>query len=346
MSRHAFAAVAAITTAATLLGCDGSRDDDRRVVLYSSVDRVYMDEVIIPAIEAQTGLDVVYVGDNEINKTTGLVLRVESEMDEPVADVWWSSEPFGTIRLAGAGALEAYAFSGQDAVWPERLSGENDLWRGFAQRARVIAFSESRVGESDAPRTLAELTDERWRGRVGIARPEFGTTRGHMGALLDRWGADTLAGWLRDLDDNGVRIYSGNADVVRAIAAGEIDVGLTDTDDVWAARRNGSPVGLVYEAVDPTADPESFGPLLMPNTVALVRGGPNPEAAALLIDWITSAECERLLAESDSRNIPAHAALAGRYPDLVVPDPAEVDFAAVAARIDEAMELVGEHLDR
>ncbi|MEO1512184.1 MAG: hypothetical protein AAFU70_08935, partial [Planctomycetota bacterium] len=118
MSRHAFAAVAAITTAATLLGCDGSRDDDRRVVLYSSVDRVYMDEVIIPAIEAQTGLDVVYVGDNEINKTTGLVLRVESEMDEPVADVWWSSEPFGTIRLAGAGALEAYAFSGQDAVWP------------------------------------------------------------------------------------------------------------------------------------------------------------------------------------------------------------------------------------
>ena len=153
--------------------------------------------------------------------------------------------------------------------------------------------------------------------------------------------------------------------MVRAIADGEIDVGLTDTDDVWAGQRNQWPVGLVYEATDaqfikpdprarnrPVPTPAraieglpSAGPLLIP-TVARVRAGPAPAAAARLIDYLLSADVERALAESDSRNIPVRPSLAAEFKQLAVTTPMEVDFARVAEQVPTALRLAEEVLDR
>src|SRR5690606_15422723 len=112
-------------------------------------------------------------------------------------------------------------------------------------------------------------------------------------AIAHEHGPDALRAWLRAMAANGVRLYDGNATIVRAIAHGEIDLGLTDTDDVWAAQRNGWPVAMVFERRDEPApsDPAALfsrGPLLIPNTIALVRGGPNPDAARRLVDFLLS----------------------------------------------------------
>ncbi|MCL4740613.1 MAG: extracellular solute-binding protein [Phycisphaerales bacterium] len=304
------------------------------VVLYSSADDFVLREMV-EAFESETGVRVRLLGDTEATKTTGLVQRLLSEKDSPRADVWWSSEPFGTIRLAREGLFEPATGveTGVQGGWP--VVAKDGTWLGFASRARVIAYHTGRVGEDDAPRTLRELTDAKWRGRVGIARPEFGTTRGHFGALVEACGVEAFEAWLAAMKANGVRLYSGNASAVRGIADGEIDVCLTDTDDVWVAQRNGWPVGLVYEAPDePGATVEglpSFGPLLMPNTVALVRGGPgSPAARTTLVEFLLSERGERILAESDSGNIPLRPGLAAAYPRFEVPSPWVVDYEAVA----------------
>lgn len=317
-----------------------------RVVLYSSVDDYVLREAVA-AFEASTGLEVDVVGDTEATKTTGLVQRLLAEAPDPRADVWWSSEPFGTIRLARAGVLAGSRVARAEAAgWPGRLRGEGDRWYGFAQRARVIAYHTGRVGISEVPRTLAELTSPRWRGRVGIADPRFGTTRGHVAALLAAWGEDDLRAWLDAVRANDIRVYDGNATVVRAIANGEIDVGVTDTDDVWAAQRNGAPIALVYEADDPMAIPPSYGPLLLPNTAGVVAGGPSPEAARELLAAIVSPANERVLAESDSRNIPVYPELAAEFADLLPPSVWEVDLAEVASHDERAVSIASESLGR
>ncbi|MEM0983030.1 MAG: extracellular solute-binding protein [Planctomycetota bacterium] len=320
----------------TLVSCSdgGSPGDRETVVLYSSVDRWLMEQEILPAAEAATGLEIRYLGDNEANKTTGLVQRLLSEKDSPRADVWWSSEPFGTVRLAQESVLTPSTPDTIPADWPARLVGTDNLWYGFGQRARVIAYHPERVPESDLPRSMPEFVEVGSRYRIGIARPEFGTTRGHMAALLASWGEETFREWLAALEAAGVKIYDGNATVVRAIATGEIDLGLTDTDDVYAAQRNGDPVAMTFESWS----------LLFPNTAGLVAGGPNPDAGAKLLAWILSPECERLLAASDSRNIPVHASLEPPLPELAGLEAMEIDFAAVAANVERAMQLVGEVL--
>ena len=126
------------------------------------------------------------------------------------------------------------------------------LGYGGGGRRGVFVCSTSRV--DTPPTALRELTAEPWRGRGGRARAAFGTTRGHMAWLSERWGEDELRAWGEAMRANDLRLYDGNATVVRKVAEGEIDVALTDTDDVLVGLRNGWDVAMAFEAVeDPTS---------------------------------------------------------------------------------------------
>jgi iron(III) transport system substrate-binding protein len=330
--------LACLFVSASLIVGAGCGRSDSEVVLYSSVDDYVLDEVVA-AFEDETGIRVKLLGDTEATKTTGLVERLIAERDDPRADVWWSSEPFGTVRLAQVGVLgpsETVHEHDFDTGWPAPMKGFG--WYGFAMRSRVIVYASDRLDAGDAPTTLAELTDARWSGRVGIAKPQFGTTRGHAAALAQRWGLEGFESWLTELEGNGLRVYDGNATVVRAVATGEIDVGLTDTDDVYAAQRNGWDVAIAPFPEDPTSGGGGGRgggwagvPFWIPNTAGLVRNGPNPANAQLLLDFILSADVERLIAETDSRNTPI------RSPEGAAAMANEIDYIDVADHVPGAM---------
>lgn len=307
------------------------------VVLYASADDVFARRAA-DAFEAQTGVRVELIGDTEATKTTGLVTRLLAEKDHPRADVWWSSEAMGTILLDESGALEAGGMEGAvPADWPTRLVGPGWNWVGFAERGRVIAYSTDRV--TTPPTTLNELAAPGWKGRVGMARPQFGTTRGHVALLALRWGVDGLEAWLEAMEANGLRLYDGNARVVRAIYEGEIDVGLTDTDDAWAAVDNRWPVAMTFEHASGAPPWPSAGPTTIPNTVAVVRGCPHPEQARALARFLVSEQIERLLAESASRNIPVHPALRAEFSGLAPPDLSDrPDYGGAAPLVPQAMD--------
>lgn len=321
-------------------GGDGAGGADGRVVLYVSADP-HVFEPVVAAFEAETGVEVAVRTDTEATKTTGLVQRLRAEAARPAADVLWSSEVFLTIRLADEGLLAPHE-SAAVASWPEPLRDPERRWHGFALRARVLVYNTDRLTRDEVPADLHGVLRPRFASRFAMARPQFGTTRGHMAALVAMWGEAAAASWMADVAGHGVRLYDGNASVVRAVAAGEADVGLTDTDDVWAGQRNGWPVELVYARHDLPAASDggrAFGPLVIPNTVARVRGGPNPEAAARLIDFLLSERVERMLAESDSHNVPVRPGLAAEFERYRVPDPESIDYEDVAAAMPRAMEL-------
>lgn len=318
-----------------------------RVVLYSSADDEIL-RAIVDRFEKLEHLKVAVVTDTEATKTTGLVRRLLDERGTPRADVWWSSEPLGTVRLGRERVLESMPTSAIPAGRAGRLVGVDRTWAGFAQRARVIAVSTRRVPHDERPTRLRDLIDPRWKGRIGMARPRFGTTRTQMSALFAASNADALRAWLLGLKSNEARLYDGNSSVVRAIAQGEVDVGLTDSDDVWAAKRNGWAVDSVVESADvglfADAVLPSPGTLLMPNTASLVRAGPNAEGGLKLVRFLLAPDVERALAASDSRNIPVDAGVAGEFPALRVPVPWEPDWERVADASSEAMEICGEVL--
>jgi len=341
--------------------------DRRSVVLYSSADSELV-KLVAENFEKDYGIRVLWTGDTEQTKTTGLVQRMLDEKDRPRADVWWSSEPFGTIRLAREGLFEPYVSQKtEESVkdgWPAGLKSPENLWYGFARRSRVLVYNPDKVGLGQLPRTLDSLADPRFKGRVGLARPQFGTTGGQMAAICAVYGPDALRDWLRALKANDVKLYDGNMSVVRAVSTGEIFVGLADADDVWAGERNKWPVELLYEPNDLAASPlSSFkgwgkieslslgaGPLLLPNTVALVKREGRSKDAERFIDYLLSERVERLLAESESHNIPTRDKLLAmrRFAEYSKPvnslQPMSIDLQTAADQMETALKICREEL--
>jgi iron(III) transport system substrate-binding protein len=241
----------------------------KEVVIYSSVDQEFA-EPVLKRFEKDSGIKVRAVFDAEASKTVGLERRLLAEKARPKADVFWNSEYLRTVRLASEGVLAGYK-PAPAAEIPAKFRVESDLWSGFGVRARVLLINTNLVNSETAPRKLSDLTDPKWRGKVAIAKPYFGTTSTHFAALYAHWGASRFVDFLKALKANQVALLPGNADVRDAVVDGRYAIGLTDTDDAAAPVKSGKAVKIVF----PDQDGEgAFGVF---HTVSLVRGGPNPD---------------------------------------------------------------------
>jgi len=333
-------ALACLMAAAWLTpaGCRRTTRQPRRrqVVLYCSVDQAVA-EPIVAAFEKHSGIEVLARYDTEASKTVGLVQRLRAEAASPAADVFWSNEVFYTIRLAGEGLLAPYRGAAV-ADWPRTFTDAQGRWHGLALRARVIGYHTGRIRADEAPKRLEDLLEPKWKGRLAMATPEFGTTGGDVASWFVHYGDRRAEEILRGLKANGVRLVDGNSTAVRAVATGQADLCLTDTDDVHAARRNGWPV-----AMNPLQQGDD-GVLTIPNTVARVKGGPHSAEAETLIAFILGGPVEEMLARSDSHNAPVRASVAERFPAYRIAKPLAIDYGQVAEKLPVAIRKAGEVL--
>jgi iron(III) transport system substrate-binding protein len=167
---------------------------------------------------------------------------------------------------------------------------------------RVLIVNTDLVEQADFPRSIFDLTSERWSGQeVGIAYPLFGTSATHAAALYAVLGAQEGKRFYDTLKTKGVQVVEGNSVVRDLVAQGRLKAGLTDTDDAFQAVSDGAPVKIVVP------DQEGIGVFIIPNTVALVAGAPNPEEAGMMIDYLLSAAVENDLTSSGFIQAPLHA---------------------------------------
>src|SRR5205823_4866311 len=92
--------------------------------------------------------------------------------------------------------------------------------------------------------------------------------------------------------------------------------------------RAGKPVAMIFP------DAEGIGTLFIPNTLAVVKGGPNPDGARRLVDFLLRPESEKRLAEGGGFQIPLNPNVQAALPTgLLTPTqtkPMAVDFERAA----------------
>src|SRR5262249_54816970 len=148
---------------------------------------------------------------------------------------------------------------------------------------------------ADRPKRLTDLTQPRWKGKVAMAKPEFGTSATQVACLFEVLGPEAAKKFYLDLKANQVAIVAGNKQVAEGVGRGEFAVGITATDDALGEVRAGRPVTMIFPDGDRGKD-ERMGTLFIPNTVALIRGSPHSAAARTLIDFLLSPQVEAALA--------------------------------------------------
>lgn len=298
------------------------------VTVYVSTDRVFS-EPVLQAYEKKTGVAVKAVYDTEETKSTGLANKLLAEKAHPRADVFWSNEPVRTLVLQAKGVLAPY-HSPQAKAIPSTFKDPNGYWTGFSARVRVIVYNTRLVSVKDAPRSIMDLLNPRWKGQIAMADPRFGSTSFHVAALYAVWGDAKADLFFQQLKANGVKIVPGNSVVRDMVVRGDVKMGLTDTDDVTVALEQKKPVAMVFP------DRDGLGSALMPNMVSLVARSPSPKAGQRLIDYLLSAEVERMLAQSQAAQIPLRAGIA---PPLHIPalntwKPMTLDYSKASHRLE------------
>jgi iron(III) transport system substrate-binding protein len=284
-------------------GCGGSRDragDGGRgqVVVYSAQDREF-GEPVLRAYGKRTGVEVLPKFDVESTKTVGLANDIIAEKTHPHCDLFWNNEILNTLRLKEQGLLAPFQPSHAGEL-PDMFKAKDGTWYGFAGRARILIVNTRLVPEAERPTGIKDLLDPKWKGKIGIAKPLFGTTATQAACLFAAWGDDKARQFYRDLKANGVQVLSGNKQVATAVGSGQIAFGLTDTDDAMGEVEAGSPVVIIY----PDRKPDEVGTLFIPNTLAIIKGAPHPEAARALADHLLSPDVEAALANGPSAQIP------------------------------------------
>jgi len=223
--KHLLAALTALAAMLALAACGGS---DADLTIYSGRNEQLVGD-LLDRFEKESGLDV----DVRYGDSAELAATIAEEGDNSPADVFFSQD-------AGAlGSIEE-----QLAPLPrplldridDRFEDPRGRWIGVSGRARVIAFSTERLKESEVPDSVFDVTDRKWRGRVGVAPPNASFQAFVSGMRLEV-GDDRAREWLKDLVANQPKRYDNNIQQIEAIDRGEIDIGLVNHYYLYELRR-------------------------------------------------------------------------------------------------------------
>lgn len=281
----------------TLAGCGAKPDagGSGTVVIYVSEDQVFS-EPILKNFEKETGIQVKGVFDTEESKSTGVMNRLLAEKNNPQADVYWANEPVRADVLRQQ-AISTPFKPGNAQQIPDQFKDGQGYWTGFSARARLLVVNRA---AKTKPSSILAYVDPKAKGKAVIANPLFGTTTAQMAALFSVWGDEKGKQFLAGLKANQVKLSTSNGESADFVASGEFEFALVDSDDAVDRMRHGKPIDIVY----PDQGDAEVGVLIVPNAVALIRGGPNPDNGKKLIEYLVSKETERKLAVADCAQIP------------------------------------------
>ncbi len=333
MARHLLnLLVIPVFASAALLSASCEKRPD--LVLYSAGDKIFTQNVI-DAFKKDTGLNVEVASDSELTRGVALRTRIIKEKDRAQADVYWNNEIANTIILQKQGLLVPYKSPSASDI-PDQWKEGQGHWTGFGARARIFLVNTKEVKKEDMPSSMHDMLNPKWKGKVGMSRITGGTTATHAAALFLLLGEKEAKEFYSKLKAAGVVLCDGNGHVKDQVVSGELAWGWTDTNDANVAIKQGKPVTVVY----PDQGEGQIGTLLIPHSVGIVAGGPNPENARKFVDFLLRKETELMLAEGDPALIPVRPAGKSLDRPPFIMDAAKIksfnskiDFAAVSEKL-------------
>lgn len=332
-------AVLGIALLATACGDDapaappGSEaEGEGTVTVYSGRDEEFVG-ALFDQFEADTGiaLDVRYGDSAELAAT------ILEEGDSSPADVFLSQDA-GSLGAIGAEGLFTELPSDIIDRVDERFRSEDGLWVGTSGRGRVAAYNTDKLSDEDLPDSILGFTDPEWKGRIGFP-PTNSSFQAFVAAMIELEGEDATRTFLEGLVANEPELYEDNGSTVRAIAAGDVEVGFVNHYYIYevAAEDGEIPVANhFFTAGDPGALVNSAG-------AGILATSANPEGAQTLIEYLTGEEGQTYF----STETWEYPVVAGYEPsvDLVPLDEIEspdIDLSDLAGTIEPALDLLAE----
>lgn len=258
-----------------------SASSNNQLVIYSGRSKALVDPVIAK-FEAQTGIKVQV----KYGGTTQLAVALFEEGRRSPADLFWAQDAGALGAVQKAGLLKKLPPVLTDSLPPIFRNAEGS-WVATSGRARVLAYSSSRVNAANLPQSVFELADPKWRGRVAWA-PTNASFQSFVTAMQVIYGDERTKEWLLAVKNNGAKNYANNNAILQGIAAGEADLGITN--HYYLYRTKFENPNFPVEQTQFTAG--DAGNLINVAGVGMLNSSRNQSSAQKFIEFLLSDEIQ------------------------------------------------------
>ena len=239
-------------------------------------------EPIIKQFQEESGIkvEVSYAG------TTQLAATLLTEGDKSPAALFWAQDAGALGAVTKKAMLEKLPESILTKV-PSDFRDADGFWVATSGRARVLAYSPERVKTEEFPKSIFDLTQHKWKDRVGWA-PTNASFQAFVTSLRVQVGEEKTEAWLRGMKANGVKKYAKNTPIIEALAAGEIDVGLPNHYYLLRFKKQDADFP-VEQTFFKQGDP---GNLVNIAGIGVLKSAKNKKAALKFVEFLLSAKAQ------------------------------------------------------
>lgn len=179
---------------------------------------------IFKKYEQESGVKIKY----RTGKAGVLIQSLMSEGKKSRVDILLTADA-GNLGFASSQGLLAPITSKQlHRNIPSHLRDQTNRWFGFSVRARTLVYNTTKVKKSDLS-TYEDLAKPKWKGRLCLRTSKKVYNQSLVAMMIHELGRkktrDVVAGWVK----NAVEIFSNDTAVLKAVAAGQCDVGIVNT---------------------------------------------------------------------------------------------------------------------
>ncbi len=270
---------------------------DQELNLYSA--RHYKtDEALYKGFTETTGIKI-----NRIEgKEDELFERLKREAAASPADVFITVDAANLQRADAAGLFAPVKSAELEKRIPAQFRANDNAWFGFSYRARVIAYDKDKVKPEQVASYL-DLAKPEFKGKVCVRSGNHPYNLTLMASIINHHGAAKAETWAQGIVANLARApKGGDTDQMRAIAAGECEVALTN--HYYYARLADSEKPEDKDVVSKVAiafpDQATQGTHVNISGGGVLKHAPNKEAAVKFMEYLASDAAQAYFATGNN----------------------------------------------
>lgn len=175
-------------------------------------------------------------------------------------------------------------------------------WFAFSTRARVIVYNKATIDPADV-QNYEDLANPKLKGKVCVRSGSHPYNLSLGAALIEHHGEQKTEEWVKGLVANFARApKGGDTDQIKAVAAGECGVALTNSYYLARLMRSTKPedqkvveqIGLVWP------NQKTTGTHVNVSGGGMLKTAPNKEAAVKFLEYLASDQAQIYFADGNN----------------------------------------------
>ena len=269
--------------------------EEKALNLYSA--RHYQtDEALYANFTKQTGIRI-----NRIEgKEDELLERIRNEGSNSPADIFLTVDAARLAKAHELGLFAPVSSKALDARVPANL--RTDDWYSFSTRARVIVYNKAEIKPGEV-QNYDDLANPRLKGKVCSRSGSHPYNLSLLASIIAHEGEAKAEAWAKGVVTNFARApKGGDSDQIKAVAAGECGVALSNTYYVARLLRSTKPedqkamekVGVIWP------NQATTGTHINVSGGGMLKTAPHKEAAVKFLEYLASDDAQRYFADGNN----------------------------------------------